>query len=132
MGHERDTVFPPVSAIFSGLRYFFTRCGMERLFDGILNARPVCDICDLGLQAVDSADGPPVFVMFIVGLAVFGLALWLEVAVASPYWLHMLIWPPLVVVGSIALLRLFMATQIALQFRNEAGESGLNTFDSRN
>ena len=105
---------------------------MERLVGSILNVRPVCDICVLDLQAVDSGDGPPVSVIFIVGLAVIGLAFWLEVAVASPYWLNMLIWPPLVVVDSIALLRLFMATQIALQFRNEAGESGLNTFDPRN
>tara|TARA_Y100000766_G_scaffold272588_1_gene272580 strand:+ start:1125 stop:1442 length:318 start_codon:yes stop_codon:yes gene_type:complete len=104
---------------------------MGRLFDSLLSVRPVCDICDLDLQAVDSGDGPAVFVMFIVGLAVVGLAFWLEVAFAPPYWLHMLIWPPLIVVGSIALLRLFKATQIALQFRNKAGEGGLNTFDPR-
>lgn len=102
---------------------------MGRLFDGLLSVRPACDICGLDLKAEDSVDGPAVFVMFIVGPIVVGLAFWLEMAVAPPYWLHMVIWPPLVIVGSIALLR--KATLIALQFRNKAGEGGLNTFDSR-
>ena len=104
---------------------------MGRLFDGLLSVRPICDICDLDLQALDRGDGPAAFVMFIVGLAAVGLAFWLEVAVTPPYWFHMLIWPPLIVVGNIALLRLLLATKIALQFRNKAGEGGLKNFDPR-
>lgn len=104
---------------------------MGKLFDGLLSVRSVCEICGLDLKAEDSGDGPAVFVMFIVGPVIVGLAFWLEVALAPPYWLHMVIWPPLVVVGSIALLRPFKATLIALQFRNKAGEGGLNTFDPR-
>ena len=92
---------------------------------------PVCDICDLDLHAEDNGDGSSVFVMFIVGPAVVSLAFWLEVAVAPPYWLHMVIWPPLVIVRSIALLSPFKATLIALQFRNKAGEVDLNTSDPR-
>ena len=79
----------------------------------------------------DSGDGPAIFVMFAIGPIVVGLAVWLEFLLAPPYWLHMVIWPPLVLLGSIALLRPFKATLIALQFRNKAGDTGLNTFDSK-
>ena len=104
---------------------------MGRLSNDILRVRPVCNICDLDLKAEDNGNGPTVFVMFIVAPILVGLAFWLEVAVAAPYWLHMVIWPALVVDGSIALLRVFKATQTALQFHNKAGEGGLNTFDPR-
>ena len=92
---------------------------------------PVCDICDLDLQAEDNGDGPSVFGVVIVGPAVVSLAFWLKVAVAPPYWFHLVIWPPLVVVRSIALLSPFKATLIALQFRNKGGEGDLNTSDPR-
>jgi uncharacterized protein (DUF983 family) len=90
-----------------------------------------CDNCDLDLEMEDSGDGPAIFVMFAIGPIVVGLAVWLEFLLAPPYWLHMVIWPPLVLLGSIALLRPFKATLIALQFRNKAHHIGLNTFDPK-
>jgi uncharacterized protein (DUF983 family) len=121
----------PVSPFSTGLRCRCPRCGIGRLFRGLLTVDGNCDNCGLDLKVEDSGDGPAVFVMFAIGPIVVGLAVWLEMLFAPPYWLHMVIWPPLVLLGSIALLRPFKATLIALQFRNKAHHIGLNTFDPK-
>ena len=77
----------------------------------------------------DSGDGPAVFVIFIVAPVVTGLALWVEMAFRPPYWLHMVLWGPAVLLGCIALLRPFKATLIALQYRHRAGDTGQHTFE---
>ena len=123
--------FPPVSPFSTGLRCRCPRCGMGRLFRGLLTVDGNCDNCDLELKVQDSGDGPAVFVMFAIGPIVVGLAVWLEMIFAPPYWLHMVIWLPLILLGSVALLRPFKATLIALQFRNKAHHIGLNTFDPK-
>jgi uncharacterized protein (DUF983 family) len=123
--------FPPVSPFSAGLRCRCPRCGIGHLFRSLLTIDGNCDNCDLDLEMEDSGDGPAIFVMFAIGPIVVGLAVWLEFLLAPPYWLHMVIWPPLVLLGSIALLRPFKATLIALQFRNKAHHIGLNTFDPK-
>lgn len=123
---------PPVNPFSAGLRCRCPRCGIGRLFHGLLAVNDRCEACGLDLKSADSGDGPAVFVMFIIGPIAVGLAFWLEMAVAPPYWLHLVLWPPLVVGGSILLLRPFKATLIALQFRHRAGDTGRNTFDREN
>lgn len=121
--------FPPLSPYATGLRCRCPRCGVGRLFSGLLTVAGRCDHCDLDLSAQDSGDGPAVFVIFIIGPIVTGLALWLELAFSPPIWLHMMLWTPLILAGAIALLRPFKAILIALQFRHKAGEAGTRTFE---
>ena len=123
--------FLPVSPFSAGLRCRCPRCGIGRLFRSLLTVDGRCDVCGLHLEAEDSGDGPAVLVMFAIGPIVVGLAVWLEMSFAPPYWLHLLIWPPLVLIGSIALIRPFKATLIALQFRHKASDTRLNTFDPK-
>lgn len=98
------------------------------MFDGFLTVAKRCDVCGLDLKAADSGDGPAIFVIFIVGPIVTLLALWVEVAFEPPYWLHMVLWGPVILLGSLALLRPFKATLIALQYRHRAGDTGQSTF----
>ena len=121
--------YPPLSPISAGVRCRCPRCGKGPLFAGYLTVAPVCTVCDLDLSAADSGDGPAVFVIFIIGPIVTGLALWFEVAFAPPMWLHIVIWTPVVLGGSMWLLRPFKAILVALQYRHKAGESGTRTFD---
>lgn len=107
------------------------RCGVGALFDGFLSVAPGCAECGLDLAAADSGDGPAVFVMFVVGPVVTLLALWVETAYTPPYWLHMVLWIPAVILGSLALLRPFKATLIALQYRHRAGDGGGPDFEDR-
>jgi uncharacterized protein (DUF983 family) len=79
-------------------------------------------VCGLDLSAHDSGDGPAVFVVLLVGAAVVALALILEVTYAPPTWLHMAIEFPLILAGSLGLLRPLKATLIALRHKHDAGE----------
>jgi uncharacterized protein (DUF983 family) len=121
--------YPPLAPLSTGLRCRCPRCGTGPLFKGLLTVAPRCTHCDLDFSASDSGDGPAVFVIFILGPIVTGLAFWLEVAFEPPMWVHMAIWTPVVIGGSVWLLRPLKAFLIALQYRLKAGESGTRTFN---
>ena len=110
------------SPFATGLRCRCPRCGRGRLFEGVLKVRSTCPDCGLDLAWADAADGPAVFVIFIVGGIVVALALLVESWFAPPYWVHLVIWSPVILIGSIVLLRPMKATLIALQYRHKAGE----------
>jgi uncharacterized protein (DUF983 family) len=95
------------------------------MFDGYLSLRPSCEACDLDYGFADSGDGPAVFVTFIVGLLVVGLALWVEFTYEPPIWVHLALWLPLTAILSLALLRPLKGMVVALQFRNRAEEGRL-------
>ena len=120
--------YPEVSPFQAGLRCRCPRCGIGRLFSGFLTVADSCSVCGLDLKAADSGDGPAIFVIFIVGPIVTLLALWVEAAFEPPYWVHMVLWGPTILLGSLALLRPFKATLIALQYRHRAGDTGQHTF----
>jgi uncharacterized protein (DUF983 family) len=101
-------------------------CGQGRLYDGFLEIARRCDVCGLELSAQDSGDGPAVFVILILGFVVVGLALWTEVEFEPPFWVHALLWPPVILGGALLMLRPFKATLIALQYRHRR-----DTFDER-
>jgi uncharacterized protein (DUF983 family) len=88
-----------------------------------------CSACGLDLGKADSADGPAVFVIFILGFLLVPLALLFEAMVEPPLWLHVVIWPPLILGGSLALLRPMKGVMIALQYHHKASDSGTETYD---
>lgn len=67
--------------------------------------------------------------IFIIGPIVTGLAFWVEMTFTPPMWLHLVLWIPAIMLGSIALLRPFKAVLVALQYRHRSGEAGTRTFD---
>ena len=83
---------------------------------------PSCSACGLDFAKVDSGDGPAVFIILILGFIVVFLALWVELRFEPPIWVHLLLWTPLTLGGSLAMLRPFKATLIALQFRHKASQ----------
>ncbi len=93
------------------------RCGRGHLFAGYLLVADKCDVCALDLGGEDAADGPAVFIMLIVGFIVAGLALWLELAHEPPTWVHMLIWPPVILVLCLGALRPFKGAFIGVQYK---------------
>ena len=101
------------------------RCGQGALFDGYLKIAPRCGTCGLDDGAFDAGDGPAVFVILIVGAIVTVSALVVEVKFQPPYWVHVVLWIPLVIVLSLALLRLAKGLLVVLQYRHNAGEGRL-------
>jgi uncharacterized protein (DUF983 family) len=109
----------PVSPFRAGLLCRCPRCGRGALYRGLLAVRPRCSVCDLDLAAHDSGDGPAAFAILLMGFLVVGLALVVEVKYQPPLWLHAALWMPLILVGSIALLRPLKATMVALHYKHE-------------
>ena len=111
----------PVSVYQSAMRGIVCkcpRCGRGKLYQGFLTLRPTCERCGLDYSFIDAGDGPAVFIILILGFVVVGGALAVEMAYAPPLWVHAVIWPPLVLVGSLGLLRPFKGVLIALTFRH--------------
>jgi uncharacterized protein (DUF983 family) len=110
--------FPAVSPLRAALGCRCPRCGQGRLFRGLLTLRPGCEVCGLDWSGEDAGDGPAVFVIFVLGLLVVGLAAIVEIEFAPPIWVHLVLWTPLILVGAVAMLRPFKAGLIALQYRH--------------
>ena len=100
------------------------QCGAKTLFDGVTRFAPRCRACGLDLSNFNVGDGPAAFLTLIIGGFVVGLALWLEVAVAPPFWVHALLWIPLTVGLVLYGLRVAKAALLASEYRNKAGEAG--------
>ena len=67
--------------------------------------------------------------ILILGAIVVPLALLLEVKAAPPLWLHMVLWPIVILGGALALLRPMKSLLIALQYHHKASESGTQSYD---
>lgn len=114
------------SPLRAGLLCRCPACGKGRLFDGFLTVVERCAACGVDLRAHDSGDGPAVFIILILGFVVVGGALAVEMAYAPPLWVHAMIWPPLVLVGSLGLLRPFKGVLVALAYHHRR-----HTFESQ-
>jgi uncharacterized protein (DUF983 family) len=101
------------------------RCGEGRLFDGYLRIAPRCSACGLDYATFDTGDGPAVFVILIVGAIVAGSALVVEVKYSPPYWVHAVLWIPLILILSFAMLRFMKSLLLVLQYKHKAGEGKL-------
>lgn len=120
-----DASFPPLSPLATGLACTCPRCGKGKLFSGFLTVAPKCEACGLSYDFANSGDGPAVFVIFVVAPVVVVLAFILEALVHPAPYVHLIVWIPVTVILSLALLRPFKATMIALQYRNQAEEGRL-------
>ena len=92
------------------------------MFEGYIKVVPACAHCGLDLTGADSADGPAVFIIFIVSILVMPLVLLTEVWFSPPFWVHAVLWGPIIIGLSLALLRPAKAIMIALQYKHRAGE----------
>jgi uncharacterized protein (DUF983 family) len=113
---------PAPSPVRAGLAGRCPRCGQGRLFEGFLGLRPRCESCGLDFAFADSGDGPAVFVILLAGLVVVATALVVEVLYEPPFWLHALLWGPMILATTLLPLRSMKGLMIALQYRHKAAE----------
>lgn len=102
------------------------RCGEGKLFAGYLKLAPACPACGLSYEKLDQGDGPAVFIILIAGFIVCGLALWVEVNYEPPYWVHVVLWTPLILALTLGLLRPLKALMVLQQYRTQAEEGRLD------
>lgn len=115
----------PVSPYVAGLIGRCPRCGKGKLFNGFLSLRPHCESCGLDNSFIDAGDGPAVFVILFAGFVVVGAALIVEALYQPPFWLHAVLWAPLILLVTLAPLRLVKGLLIALQYHHRAAEGRL-------
>src|SRR5512139_2259508 len=116
---------PTVLPIARGLRGRCPSCGEGSLFQGFLTLRRACERCGLDYGFADAGDGPAVFVILIGGAIVVFAALMTEVVYQPPYWVHATLWLPLILLVTLAPLRMLKGVLIALQFHHKAAEGRL-------
>jgi uncharacterized protein (DUF983 family) len=117
------------SPIATGLACRCPRCGTGKLFQGFLDLRLRCEACGLDYSFADSGDGPAVFVILFAGFIVVFAALIVEFLYQPPFWLHALLWIPLILLVTLLPLRPMKGLLIALQYHHRAAEGRLESGD---
>ena len=109
-------------SVMTGLAGHCPRCRKGHLFAGFLTVGKSCERCGLDYSFADAGDGPAIFVILIAGFIVVGAALIVEVVYQPPFWLHGLLWGPLILIVTLLPLRLLKGLLIVLQFHHSAAE----------
>jgi uncharacterized protein (DUF983 family) len=100
------------------------RCGQGDLYlPGIAaTLHDRCASCGLDLKRNDAADGPAVFLIFILGFLLVPAALLLESLAHPPLWVHGVLWTVVALSITIGSLRPIKAYIIALQYKHRASD----------
>lgn len=122
MADEPDTSKGQPGLAEAALFGLCPRCGARTLFAGWTRFADRCRACGLDLTRFNVGDGPAAFLTLIIGAVVVILALWLQLAAEPPWWLHVLLWPPLTVVGVVFGLRVAKAALLQSEYRNKASD----------
>ena len=80
--------------------------------------KELCKSCGLDLRKNDSADGPAVFLIFILGFLLVPLALVLEFAFEIPLWVHAVVWTIVALGLTLGALKPLKAYVMALQYHH--------------
>jgi uncharacterized protein (DUF983 family) len=112
-------------SVLRGIACRCPRCGKGKLFAGFLALQPRCDACGLDYSFVDAGDGPAIFIIMIAGAIVVTCALIVEVKYQPPFWVHAMLWIPLILATTLLPLRAMKALLISLQFHHKAAEGRL-------
>lgn len=99
-------------------------CGQGDLYKPgfTMDLRERCENCGLDLSKNDSADGPAVFLIFILGFSLVPAALILDAWLQLPLWIHTLLWGVIAVGITIGMLRPLKAYIIALQYKHRRSD----------
>lgn len=94
------------------------RCGEGSIFASWLVLRPACEACGLDLSQHDNGDGPAYLTICVVGGLITVLATMTEILLTPPYWLHAVLWLPMVLVGSVLFLHYAKGWLLAASYRH--------------
>lgn len=112
---------PDASLIKTGWACKCPKCEKGDLYQpGFLSMtiREKCDHCGLDLAANDSADGPAVFLIFILGFLLVPIALLVDALFDIPLAAHAIIWSVVALGLTLGSLRPLKAYIIALQYKH--------------
>jgi uncharacterized protein (DUF983 family) len=117
-----DNYYPDLSPLTTGLSGKCPRCGRGKLFDGYLSVAKSCQSCGLSYSFADAGDGAAWFVMLFVCIVGVGSILGIEIAYAPPFWVHILLAIPILIVMPLILLRPVKSVLLCQQWNTKARE----------
>lgn len=100
-----------------GLMGHCPHCGEGKLFGKWLKVADSCSSCGEEYHHHRADDLPAYIVVIIVGHVMVSLALWMEEAFSPPFWVHMAVTFPMVLILSVLLLQPVKGLVVALQWR---------------
>ena len=99
-------------------------CGGKTLFAGPVAFAEKCRACGLDYGKFNVGDGPAAFLTLIIGALITGLALWLDVSLHPPFWVHIILWVPITAFAVVYGLRMAKAALLHAEYTRKAGEAG--------
>jgi len=114
-----DAPPPPIKA---GLTGHCPRCDARTLFSGWVKFAERCSNCGLDFKSFNVGDGAAAFLILILGAITAAAAIIVELKFSPPFWLHIVLWPPIVLVLTVLSLRASKGILLALEYRHAAHE----------
>ena len=109
---ERDAM----TALRRGFLGRCPNCGQGKLFRAFLKVADHCEVCGEELHHHQADDAPAYFNIVIVGHIVVPLVLAVETAFAPAYWIHLVLWLPLILALSFGLMQPIKGAIVAWQW----------------
>jgi uncharacterized protein (DUF983 family) len=121
-----ENYYPPLSVVSTGIKGKCPRCGRGNLFDGYLTVAKSCRSCGLSFAFADAGDGAAWFVMLFACVVGVGSILGVEVAYSPPWWVHVLIAIPALIIAPMLMLRPMKGLMLCQQWKTGAEEGRLS------
>jgi uncharacterized protein (DUF983 family) len=122
---QAETLPTVTESALRGIACRCPRCGKGKLYAGFLTLAPRCEFCGLDYAFIDAGDGPAIFIIMLAGAIVVACALIVEVKYQPPFWLHAVLWLPLILATTLLPLRAMKSLLIALQYHHKASPGRL-------
>ncbi|MFM5884470.1 MAG: DUF983 domain-containing protein [Novosphingobium sp.] len=99
------------------------QCGGKTLFGGLTAFAPRCRVCGLDFAGFNVGDGPAAFLTMVIGAIVVVLAVVVEFSFDPPWWVHVVLWAPLITGATLWGLRVTKAALLVTEYRRRAREA---------
>ena len=106
----------------AAIRGLCPQCAASGLFRSIIDFSAKCTACGLDFGQFNVGDGPAAFLIMIVGAIVTILAIIVQLNFEPPFWVHILLWVPVILGLVLGLLRIAKGALLVLEYRNRARE----------
>lgn len=118
---------PDFSLLRSAMGCLCPRCHKGALYQSgfSIELNTCCESCGLDFTKNDSADGPAVFLIFILGAFLVPAALLFEFTFSPPLWVHGVLWLVIALGLTVGALRPLKSYIIALQFKHRPSDWGV-------
>ena len=103
-------------AMKRGARCRCPNCNEGRMFRSFLKVAPACETCGERLDGHRADDMPPYITIMIVGHIIVAANLFFERTTEWPMWWHMVLWPTLTILMTLAIMQPVKGALIAYQW----------------